>query len=230
MRINKLFSNMGICSRRETNRLIEDGRVTVNGEKCILGQWVELEDEILIDNVPIKEREKVYLLFNKPRGVVCTAEKTVENNIIDYLNYPQYIFPVGRLDKESEGLILLTNHGDLANMLLNSENYHEKEYIVKVDKEITEDFINKMESGVEILQVKTRPCKVKKIDSFTFKIILTQGLNRQIRRMTKALGYNVISLKRIRIVNLNLGDIPLGEYREIDKEELNVLRKKLRSL
>ncbi len=223
MRINKLFSNLGICSRRETNRLIEEGRVKVNGVLSIPGQWVEKEDEILIDDKPITAKKKNYIAFNKPVGITCTLASEVKDNIIDFINYEEYIFPVGRLDKESHGLILMTNDGDLANKILNSDNYHEKEYIVTVDKPIDNNFINHMSTGVHILGEKTRPCTVTKVDEYTFKIILTQGLNRQIRRMSKALGYNVIELERIRICSINIEGIDLGKWRNLSEEEVKQL-------
>ncbi|MEW8993356.1 pseudouridine synthase [Clostridium sp.] len=223
MRINKLFSNLGICSRRETNRLIEEGRVKVNGILSIPGQWVELEDEILIDNKPITAKKKIYIAFNKPIGITCTAASDVENNIIDFINYEEYIFPVGRLDKESHGLILMTNDGELANKILNSDNYHEKEYVVKVDKPIDDNFVSSMSTGVYILGEKTRPCSIIKVDEYTFKIILTQGLNRQIRRMSKVLGYNVIDLKRIRICSINVKGIEQGMWRYLTEDEVRDL-------
>lgn len=223
MRINKLFSNLGICSRRETNRLIEEGRVKVNGVLSIPGQWVEKEDEILIDDKPITEKKKIYIAFNKPVGITCTSASEVKDNIIDFINYEKYIFPVGRLDKESHGLILMTNDGDLANKILNSDNYHEKEYVVTVDKPIDNNFINHMAIGVHILGEKTRPCKVIKIDEYIFKIILTQGLNRQIRRMSKALGYKVVELERIRICSINVEGIDLGKWRHLSEEEVRQL-------
>lgn len=227
MRINKLFSNLGICSRRETNRLIEERRVVVNGSLAIPGQWVEEDDIILIDNKPIKQKDKVYIILNKPIGITCTAAKDVKNNIIDYLNYHEYIFPVGRLDKPSQGLILMTNDGDLANKLLSSENEHEKEYLVTVDREFDCEFINEMSSGVNIGDAVTKKCKVKKINDNTFNIILTQGLNKQIRRMCKALGYKVTKLERIRIENLTIENLEYGKWREISLEELSELKKVL---
>ena len=191
MRINKYLSNMGICSRKEANRIIEDKRIIVNGVLCTPGQWVEETDEILLDNKKVEKRESVYIALNKPVGITCTAAKEVEGNIIDYINYPEYIFPVGRLDKQSQGLIILTNDGELANKILESDNKHEKEYIVTVDKPYNDDFIEKMSNGVDIGGVVTRKCKVVKVDDYTFNITLTQGLNKQIRRMSKALGYTV---------------------------------------
>lgn len=220
MRINKLLSNYGICSRKEARKLIEDKRIIVNGELCIQGQWVEESDLILLDNEVIKPKEKVYIAFNKPAGITCTAAREVKNNIIDYINYPDYIFPVGRLDKESQGLIILTNDGDLANEILESDNLHEKEYIVRVDKDFDDNFIKKMESGVEILDVITRPCKVYRVSNDTFKIILTQGLNRQIRRMCLTLGYKVVFLQRIRILNVFLEGIEEGKWKYISKDEI----------
>lgn len=223
MRINKLFSNLGICSRKETNRLIEQGRIIVNGKLCIPGQWVEYSDDILIDNKPVKAKEKIYIALNKPVGITCTASDEVEDNIIEYMKYPEYIFPVGRLDKESQGLILLTNDGDLANRILESDNLHEKEYLVTLNRKFDEHFIEKMSNGVKILDTITRPCKVSRINDDTFKIILTQGLNKQIRRMSKALGYTVIRLERIRIMNMKIDGIGYGEWRYLDKEEVEGL-------
>lgn len=221
MRVNKLLSNLGICSRKEAARYIEDGRVKINGVLSIPGQWVEESDEILIDDEPVSAMKKIYIALNKPVGVTCTAEKNVENNIIEYMNYPQYIFPVGRLDKPSQGLIILTNDGVLANKILESENEHEKEYIVTLDKPYDEEFVSGMARGVEICGQVTRPCKVFRVNEDTFRIILTQGLNKQIRRMSKAFGYNVIKLERIRIMNITLEDIKYGEYRDITEEEID---------
>lgn len=227
MRINKLLSNFGICSRKDANRIIEEGRVIVNGEFCTKGKWVELEDEILLDGEILKPKEKVYIALNKPRGITCTAAEEVKDNIIDFLNYKDYIFPIGRLDKDSEGLILMTNDGDLANKILESDNFHEKEYIVTVDKDFDEKFIDEMSRGVEILGVKTRPCVVERIDEKTFKIVLTQGLNRQIRRMTKALGYNVETLKRVRILSVLLEGMEVGKWRFLSQMEVESLRNKI---
>lgn len=224
MRINKLFSNLGICSRKETNKLIEEKRVIVNGELCIPGQWVEYSDSILIDNKPIKAKEKIYIALNKPVGITCTASNKVEDNIIDYMNYPEYIFPVGRLDKESQGLILLTNDGDLANKILESENEHEKEYLVTVNKPFGDEFIEMMSKGVKILDTITKPCAVSRISEDTFKIILTQGLNKQIRRMSKAFGYIVIKLERIRIMNIKIDGIDYGKWRNLEVIEIQELR------
>lgn len=225
MRINKLFSNLGFCSRKETNRIIEENRVTVNGMPCRLGQWVEDDDIILIDGEPIPKKEKIYIALNKPIGITCTAAKEVKNNIIEYLNYPEYIFPVGRLDKDSEGLIIMTNDGELSNKILESENKHEKEYIVKLNKEFDDEFIKGMSEGVEICKTKTRPCKIERIDNNTFNIVLTQGLNRQIRKMSKSFGYDVLELKRIRILNIKIDGIEVGKWRKLTNEEIEILRK-----
>jgi 23S rRNA pseudouridine2604 synthase len=224
MRVNKLLSNLGFCSRRETNRLIEENRVTVNGRLCEPGQWVEEDDIICVDNEPILVKEKTYISLNKPVGITCTSAKEVENNIIEFMNYPEYIFPVGRLDKASQGLILMTNDGELANKILESENEHEKEYVVTVNKPFDNLFLERMSEGVEVLGVKTRTCKVSKVSENTFRIILTQGLNKQIRRMSKALGYTVIRLERIRIVNIKIDGIKIGEWRKLTKEEVTELK------
>ena len=225
MRINKLLSNYGYCSRKEANKFIQDKRVIVNGEFAIEGQWVEESDNILLDGEKLKAKDKVYIAFNKPVGVVCTAAKEIEDNIIDYINYPDYIFPIGRLDKPSQGLILLTNDGDLADKILSSKNYHEKEYIVEVDKKIDDDFIYKMSNGIKIGDKVTRECKVKLLGENRFSIILTEGMNRQIRKMSKALGYEVIFLKRIRIMNILIDEIEEGKWIMLNKEEINTLRK-----
>ncbi|MGX2958643.1 pseudouridine synthase [Peribacillus sp. JNUCC 23] len=224
MRINKYISETGFCSRRETDRLIEAKRMTINGVVCEPGDTVAPGDVVLIDGKMIpKKAESVYLLLNKPVGITCTAAPHVAGNIIEYVNYPIRIFAVGRLDKASEGLILLTNDGDIVNKMMRSENAHEKEYLVKVDQPITNDFIAKMASGVEILGVMTRPCEVIRMNDYEFKIILTQGLNRQIRRMSKALGYKVTKLERIRIMNLTLSGLERGTFRELTNEELKRL-------
>lgn len=229
MRINKLFSNFGICSRKETNKIIREGRVIVNGKPCKEGQWVELTDEILLDGEVLKAKKKIYIALNKPVGIVCTAANDVKENIIDYLGIKDYIFPIGRLDKDSQGLIILTNDGDLANEILASENNHEKEYIVTLDQPFYDDFIEKMEQGVEILGQVTRPCKLKRINENTYSIKLTQGLNRQIRRMSKVFGYNVIKLERVRIVNIKLEDLEYGKWRYIDKKEIEELENLIKS-
>ncbi|EIJ38889.1 pseudouridine synthase family protein [Galbibacter orientalis DSM 19592] len=221
-RINKYLSEVGYCSRRAADKLIQQRRITVNGSIPEMGTKVSAEDEIRVDGKLIAEPKEdfVYLAFNKPIGVVCTTDTRVEkDNIIDFINYPKRIFPIGRLDKPSEGLIFLTNDGDIVNKILRGRNKHEKEYIVTVDKFVTDDFVKRMSNGIPILDTITRKCKVEKIDSHTFKIILTQGLNRQIRRMCEYLGYNVTALKRIRIMNVSL-DVPVGEWRYLTKEEL----------
>lgn len=214
---------MGFCSRKEASRFIEDKRVIVNGELCIPGQWVEEEDIVLIDNELIIPKKKVYIALNKPVGITCTAAKEVENNIIDFMDYKEYIFPVGRLDKESQGLILMTNDGDLANKILESENGHEKEYVVTVNREFDEEFLKGMAQGVEILGTLTRPCAVVPINKDTFKITLTQGLNKQIRRMSKAFNYTVIRLERIRIMNIKVDNIDEGVWRYLTDEEVSKL-------
>ena len=223
MRINKLLSNYGYCSRKEVSRLIEDKRILVNGRLCEQGQWVEESDDILLDGEKVQKKEKVYIALNKPKGIVCTSSREIKDNIIDFLNYKDYVFPVGRLDKDSEGLILMTNDGELANMILSSESYHEKEYIVTLDKDFDDEFLYKMSKGVSILGTVTRPCKLTRVNNNTFNIILTQGLNRQIRRMCKTFGYNVIKLERIRIVNILSKGIDSGEWRYLTKEEVENL-------
>lgn len=225
MRINKLLSNKGICSRKQANEIIEAGRVVVNGKLCIPGQWVEEEDEIYLDGEPLKAKEKVYIILNKPVGITCTAAKDVKDNIIEYINYPDYIFPVGRLDKDSRGLILLTNDGDLANAVLAAEHEHEKEYIVTVDKPYDALFLTGMAKGVDLGGVVTRPCKMEAISRDVFKITLTQGLNRQIRRMSKHFGYEVVRLERLRLLNVELGDLAYGKWRHLTHEELVGLKK-----
>ncbi|GAA0126805.1 23S rRNA pseudouridine(2604) synthase RluF [Clostridium sp. CTA-19] len=225
MRINKLLSNFGICSRKDGNRFIEEKRIVVNGELCSKGQWVELEDEIFLDGKPLKEKEKIYIALNKPVGIVCTAAKDVKSNIIEFMDYKEYIFPVGRLDKESQGLIIMTNDGELANKILESKNFHEKEYIVTVDRPFDDDFLKNMGKGVEILGAKTRPCIVKKINEDTFDIVLTQGINKQIRRMAKTCGYTVKRLERIRIINIKINGLDIGQWRHLTKAEINELEK-----
>lgn len=225
MRINKRLSNLGFCSRRETNRLIEQKRITVNGKLCEPGQWIVEEDIILFDNEPIEAKDKIYIALNKPVGITCTAAKEVQNNIISFMNYKEYIFPVGRLDKESQGLILMTNDGDLVNKILKSENGHEKEYVVTVNKPFDDFFMEGMAEGVEICGVKTRTCKIIRISEDTFSIILTQGLNKQIRRMCKTFGYRVIRLERIRIINIKIDGIDIGKWRNLTEEEITGLLK-----
>jgi 23S rRNA pseudouridine2604 synthase len=224
MRINKLLSNYGICSRTEANRLTLENRIIVNGKLCEPGQWVEEEDNILLDNEVIKPKDKIYIALNKPVGITSTAADTVESNIISFINYPEYIFPVGRLDKASQGLILMTNDGELANKILESENEHEKEYIVTLNKPFDDFFMKGMSEGVQICGVNTRPCKVTRVNENTFRIILTQGLNKQIRRMSKAFGYTVVTLERIRIMNIKIEGIDVGMWRYLTEKEVIELR------
>ena len=218
------MSDAGVCSRRQADRLVEEGRIMVDGRPAVLGQQIEDGQKITLDGkeiVPV--RRKVLLAFNKPRGIVCTTEKREKDNIIDYLDYPERIYPVGRLDKDSEGLILLTNDGQLMDEILRARNFHEKEYEVRVDRPVTGEFLKKMSSGVEILDTVTRPCQVRQTGTCSFRIILTQGLNRQIRRMCEALGYRVRHLRRYRIMNIRLGDLETGKYRELTPEEYKEL-------
>ena len=230
IRINKYLSEVGYCSRRRADRLIEEGKVTINGVVIEIGTKVEDDDKIEVEGQRIKKstkQKKIYLAFNKPVGIVCTTERRIEpNNIIDFVKYPTRIFPIGRLDKESEGLIFLTNDGDIVNKILRARNNHEKEYIVDVNRQINREFIQSMRNGVEILNTITENCFVKQLGPKQFKIILTQGLNRQIRRMCESLGYRVQSLKRVRIMNIEL-DLPTGKYRELTKEELLELNRLL---
>jgi 23S rRNA pseudouridine2604 synthase len=227
IRLNKYLSEIGYCSRRAGDKLIESGRVFINNEVASLGQKINITDEIKIDDklVEVKTKRKIYLALNKPIGIVCTTDTRVEkDNIIDFINYPERIFPIGRLDKPSSGLILLTNDGDIVNKILRTEHNHEKEYIVKVDKPLSQTIIDRMSKGVPILDTITKECVIKKLSSNEFKIILTQGLNRQIRRMCEYFNYKVVSLNRTRIMNIKL-DLPLGEYRELTNEEISSLNK-----
>ena len=223
-RINKYLSEIGFCSRREADKLIEQGRITINGEVPEMGTKISEEDEVRVNGELVpqpKKKKMVYLAFNKPAGIVCTTDtKREKNNIIDYINYPTRIFPIGRLDKPSEGLIFLTNDGDIVNKILRARNKHEKEYEVTVHKPVTKEFVQAMSTGVPILDTVTRKCFVKQTDKKKFKIILTQGLNRQIRRMCEELEYDVKKLKRVRIMNIKL-DIPVGTYRDFTVKELN---------
>lgn len=224
-RINKYLSEVGFCSRREADKLLEQGRITINGKKPELGTKVTDIDEICVDGINIKKTEEkhVYIAFNKPVGIVCTTDtKREKNNIVDFINHPKRIFPIGRLDKPSEGLILLTSDGDIVNKILRARNNHEKEYIVRVDKPISPKFLEKMRNGVPILDTVTRKCEVEQIDTLQFRIVLTQGLNRQIRRMCEYLGYEVKKLKRIRIMNIKL-DLPIGKWRDLTDEEMKQL-------
>ena len=222
-RINKYLSEIGYCSRRAADKLIKEGKLTINGEIPEMGTKVEEGDQVEVKGQKIAKstkQKKIYLAFNKPVGIVCTTDRVVEpDNIIDFIKYPTRVFPIGRLDKHSEGLIFLTNDGDIVNKILRARNNHEKEYIVSVNRPINKDFIQRMSNGVEILDTITRNCFVKQLGSKNFKIILTQGLNRQIRRMCESLGYKVRALKRVRIMNINL-DVPTGTYREFTKKEL----------
>ena len=222
-RINKYLSEVGYCSRRAADKLIEEGKVTINGKVPKIGTKVDESDYIEVEGQKIslfKKQKNTYLVFNKPIGIVCTTDRRVEpDNIIDFIKYPKRIFPIGRLDKSSEGLIFLTDDGDIVNKILRSRNNHEKEYIVSVNRPINKDFINSMSNGVKILETITKNCFVKQLGSKKFKIILTQGLNRQIRRMCESLGYRVKSLKRVRIMNIKL-DVPTGKYREFTQKEL----------
>lgn len=225
IRLNKYLSDIGVCSRRAADRLAQEGKITVNGKAAQPGMRVTPEDDIRVEGKPVRREErKVYLVLNKPRGIVCTAEKREKNNIIDYLNYPLRVYPVGRLDKDSEGLILLTNDGAIVNGMMRARNRHEKEYQVKVDRAFDREFLAHMARGVPILDTVTRPCRIRRTGSDTFEIILTQGLNRQIRRMCEALGYRVVRLKRVRIMNIRLGSLPCGKWRELTLEELRTLK------
>ena len=224
IRLNKFISETGFCSRREADKLIESGRVTVDGIKAVMGTKVKEGANVKVDGKPIKKVEElVYIALNKPVGITCTTEKKVRGNIVDFINHEKRIFPIGRLDKDSQGLILLTNDGDIVNKILRAGNNHEKEYIVTVDKPIDNKFINDMSNGVRILGTITKKCIVKKINERTFKIILTQGMNRQIRRMCEALGYNVTKLNRIRIMNIKLGNLKMGSWRNLTDNELKQL-------
>ena len=220
MRINKFISESGKASRRGADKLIAEGRVTINGKVAKLGSVVEPGDTVKVNGQEIfMARDYVYIALNKPVGITSTTEKKVKGNIVDLVNHPLRIFNIGRLDKESEGLILLTNDGDIVNEILRAENNHEKEYIVSVDKPITPEFVQKMSEGVKILGTTTLPCKVKQLSKYDFQIILTQGLNRQIRRMCEVLGYEVYRLQRIRIMNIHLGNLPPGQWRDLTKKE-----------
>jgi 23S rRNA pseudouridine2604 synthase len=220
-RLNKAISETGYCSRREADRLIEQEKVEVNGEIAGLGWQVSETDQIFVEGNQITKNVKlIYLAFNKPVGITSTTDTTIKSNIIDFINFPERIFPIGRLDKPSEGLIFMTNDGDIVNKILRSKNNHEKEYLVTVSKKIAGDFVEKMGNGVEILDTITKKCPVKLIDDFTFNIVLTQGLNRQIRRMCDNLGYEVKTLKRIRIMNIKLGNLKPGKYRHFSSAEL----------
>ncbi|MHC8515019.1 23S rRNA pseudouridine(2604) synthase RluF [Sporosarcina sp. ITBMC105] len=220
MRINKYLSEAGIVSRRGADKWIEDGRVTINGQPAELGSRVEQGDTVHVDGKPVKTEEQlVYIALNKPVGITSTTERHIEGNVVDFVNHPLRIFHIGRLDKDSDGLLLLTNDGDIVNEILREEHGHEKEYIVTVDRPLTKEFIQQMEAGVEILDTRTKPCKVKQLGPRKFNITLTQGLNRQIRRMCSALGYNVRRLQRTRIMNIHLGNLPVGQWRDLTTQE-----------
>ena len=228
MRINKYLSETGIVSRRGADKWIEMGKVTINGELATVGSQVMAGDTVCVDGKPVQQQQQlVYIMLNKPVGITSTTERHIQGNVVDFVNHPLRIFHIGRLDKDSEGLLLLTNDGDIVNEILRAENKHEKEYIVQVDKPITPKFVKQMASGVEILDTTTLPCTVERISSHVFKIILTQGLNRQIRRMCSALGYNVKRLQRIRIMNITLGNLKVGQWRDLTDKERNELFKLL---
>jgi len=224
--LNKYISSTGICSRREANVLIEDGRVTINNQVAQLGNRVFEGDIVRLDNKLLKQKpEPVYIAFNKPAGIVCTTDQKEKKNIISFINYSERLFPIGRLDKPSEGLIFLTNDGDIVNKILRAGNKHEKEYIVTVDKKINDRFIKRMSNGIPILGTRTKKCEIVKLGEKTFKIILTQGLNRQIRRMCEYLGYRVTRLKRTRIMNVELADLKTGKWRKLTKKEIDIINK-----
>ena len=224
MRLNKYISETGICSRREADAWIASGRVTINGKQAELGTQVNEGDEVRVDKRIVgAKKQHVYICLNKPVGITCTTERHIEGNIVDFVNHPARIFPIGRLDKDSEGLILLTNNGDIVNVILRAENNHEKEYVVTVDKPVTETFLAGMAGGVDILGERTKPCQVSRVDNYVFRIILTQGLNRQIRRMCEVFGYHVRRLQRIRIMNIKLGNLKSGEWRDLTEAELRGL-------
>lgn len=230
VRLNKYLSECGICSRREADRLILSGDVTVDGEKAVLGMKVREHDTVAVGGKRVsRKNERVLLVFNKPPGVVCTSDRREKDNIISYINYPQRITYAGRLDKDSEGLILMTNDGDIIDGMMRSRNMHEKEYEVEVDRPVTEDFLRLMARGVCLSDTVTRPCKVRKLTGTSFDIILTQGLNRQIRRMCEAFGYKVIRLLRVRIMNIRLGDLKSGDWREVTPEEMSGLMRLIKS-
>lgn len=225
-RLNKFIRETGVCSRREADKFIEEGRVTVNGKTPELGTKVSVDDDVRIDGNPINKKEAaIYIAFNKPAGIICTTERDIKHNIIDYINYPTRIFPIGRLDRASEGLIFLTNDGDIVNKILRAGNNHEKEYLVTVDKSITETFIRRMGNGIPILETVTKKCFVEQTGKFQFRIILTQGMNRQIRKMCSFLEYEVKSLRRFRIMNITLEGLKEGSWREFTKQEIETVEK-----
>lgn len=227
-RLNKFIADSGYCSRREADRLILEGRVKIDGRTAVMGEQITDGTIVYIDGHRIgRDADKVYIVLNKPRGVVCTTDRREPMNIVDYLGLDERIFPVGRLDKDSEGLIILTNDGDIVNRLLRASGGHEREYRVSVDRPITPGFVAKMESGVRILDTVTLPCRVRRISDTSFAVVLVQGLNRQIRRMCEELGYRVTKLRRVRIENILLGDLAVGEYRDLTRGELEELESRL---
>ena len=228
IRLNKYMSDAGICSRRQADIFIQDGLVTVDGKVAVPGMKVTKNQDVRFQGKPVELIEELELIaFNKPRGIVCTAQKREKDNIIDFINYHTKIYPIGRLDKDSEGLILLTNDGEISNRIQKARYYHEKEYIVTVDKPVTIEFLYGMRTGVPILNTVTRKCRVRKLSKNQFSIILTQGLNRQIRRMCEYFGYRVLNLKRVRIMDIELGKLKTGTYRKLTKNEINKLKKEL---
>lgn len=225
IRINKYLSEAGYCSRRQADRLVEEGRVTIDGKIAQMGDKVTDDQKVMVGKQRVlREEPFIMIALNKPKGIVCTTAEVEKDNVVRFLNFKQRIYPVGRLDKDSEGLLLLTNQGELANELMKARNYHEKEYVVRVNKPLTKDFIKAMRSGVPILDTVTRPCKVRYVDKYTFEIILTQGLNRQIRRMCEYFGYRVVALKRIRIVNIELGKLKTGQWRYLTDNEIQEMK------
>jgi 23S rRNA pseudouridine2604 synthase len=224
VRLNKFLSESGACSRREADELIAEGRVTVNGVPATLGTQVSETDDVRLDGDRVGEARKkvkpVYIALNKPVGITCTTERHVAGNIVDFVDHPERVFPIGRLDKDSEGLILLTNDGDIVNEVLRAEHNHEKEYVVAVDRAITPEFVEQMSAGVRLSDATTKPCKVKRVGPKVFDIVLTQGLNRQIRRMCEALGYTALALQRVRIMHIRLGELPLGRWRQLTPQEI----------
>jgi 23S rRNA pseudouridine2604 synthase len=223
-RINKAISDTGVCSRRQADAWVNAGRVTINGVQATLGMVVQANDVVLVDGNPLStQKQSIYIALNKPVGVTCTTERHIEGNIADFVNHPQRIFPIGRLDKDSEGLILLTNDGDIVNKILRAENTHEKGYVVTVDQPVTDEFLAEMAHGVKILGTQTRPCRTKRLDKYVFEIVLTQGLNRQIRRMCTTFGYRVRRLQRVRIMNIHLANLPRGQWRDLSATEVTTL-------
>lgn len=228
MRINRYISDSGCCSRREADRLIAEGRVRINGRVALIGQKVQPGDSVMLDGRPVTgSGPKKYLALYKPRGIVCTADPREKYNVVDYLGYPERVYPVGRLDKDSEGLLIMTSDGNIVNRLLRAAGGHEKEYQVTVDRPVTAEFLRRMAAGVPVLERITLPCRVKPTGRFSFDIILVQGLNRQIRRMCEYLGYRVRELRRVRIMNIELGDMQPGDWRELTKAELDMLMQSL---